>query len=187
MQDQEGASHVDLVLAVSAFRFVPVIGGHRHQPLLPERLVTFGDGLDQGADVFVHLPDGAAISGGGRAVPVPGLVDPLEVDERRIWALVVEHMAGVAAHLRVGADAAAGEVARDEKRVLPGALLVDAALDHRSETSEQRLPRGRGVGAGPRVGEEDPGQHVGAFRQPVPDELVPPHVVLLVGGARQQV
>ena len=90
VEEEEGSADLDLVLAVTALGLVPVIGGHRDEPVLAELLVALAHGLDQVARGLIDPADLPVVLGRIGAVGVADGVGPLQVDDGAIGALVQE-------------------------------------------------------------------------------------------------
>ena len=152
--------------------------------MLAELLVTLCDGLDEVPGELIGVTHGLAILLGVRSVTVPSVVDPFEVDDGSVRALVQQVPGGPRRHLLVGPVNTLRQVGT-EQLVLAGALLVHTLMNDRSGPvrADEGVPGGCCDGARQWVGEEDLGQDVGVTGQVMADELVPPHVALFMGGA----
>ena len=125
---QEAATHLDLILAVASLGFVPVVGGDGDEPLLAKLLVTLCDGLDEVTGELIGVTHGLAILLGVRSVTVPSVVDPFEVDDGSVRALVQQVPGGPRRHLLVGPVNTLRQVGT-EQLVLAGALLVHPLMN----------------------------------------------------------
>ena len=128
---QEAATYLHLVFPVTPFGFVTVIGGDGDKPLLPELLVALGDGLDKVTGELVDMPHCLLVLLGVRPETVSGVVDPLEVDDGGVRALVQQMPGGPRRHLLISPVDALGKVGAEEL-VLSGALLVHPLVNDRA-------------------------------------------------------
>ena len=85
---QEAATYLHLVLPVTPFGFVTVIGGHGDEPLLPKLLVPFGNRFDEVTGELVDVLNGLPVWLGVRPEAMPGMVYPFKVDDGRVRAFV---------------------------------------------------------------------------------------------------
>ena len=124
---QETATHFDLILPVASLGLMPVVGSDGDEPSFPELLVTLSNGLDQVTGEFVNVTHSLPVLLRFRPKGVPGVVDPLEVDDGGVRAFVQQVPGGPRRHLFIGPIDALRQVGAKEL-VLAGALLVMIGL-----------------------------------------------------------